>query len=102
MRIQTVLLVLIGAIIVPVQADTGCIQDPKRQNACPHLLYRAVQLPGATNNSLLCVCVTDFAPLLTPAKNEAEQISQNMARRQLEAQHGDKLQTVLDMLQQRR
>lgn len=102
MRIQTALLVLIGAITVPALASTGCIQDPKRQKACPHLLYRAVQLPGATSNSVLCVCVTDFAPLLTPAKNEAEQISQNMTRRQLEAQHGDKLQTVLDMLQQRR
>ncbi|WP_052027287.1 hypothetical protein [Rheinheimera nanhaiensis] len=102
MRIHLVLVLLISALSVPVQASTGCIQDPKRQNACPHLLYRAVQLPGATSNSVLCVCVTDFAPLLTPAKNEAEQISQNMTKRQLEAQHGDKLQTVLDMLQQRR
>ncbi len=102
MRIQTALLVLIGAITVPAQASTGCIQDPKRQKACPHLLYRAAQLPGATSNSLLCICVTDFAPLLAPAKSEAEQIRQNMTRRQLEAQHGDKLQTVLDMLQQRR
>ncbi len=102
MRIQTVLLVLIGAITVPAQANTGCIQDPKRQKACPHLLYRAAQLPGATSNSVLCICVTDFAPLLAPAENEAEQISQNMTRRQLEAQHGEKLQTIVDMLKQRR
>lgn len=102
MRIQMVLFLLTSLITAPAQANTVCIQDPQRKKACPHLLYRAAQLPGATSNSLMCICVTDFAPLLTPAENDVEQISQNMTRRQLEALHGDKLQTVLDMLQQRR
>lgn len=102
MRILAVLLLLIGAITAPARANTGCIQDQKRQKACPHLLYRAAQLPGATSSSLLCICITDFAPLLAPAENETEQIRQNMARRQLEAQHGEKLQTIVDMLNQRR
>lgn len=92
------LLLLLGLSASTAAATETCIQQPKRQQACPHLLYRVAQLPGMAAPKLICICVTDFAPLLQPAANETEQIKQNMTQRQLEAHHGEALQTVLAIL----
>ncbi|WP_166838628.1 hypothetical protein [Rheinheimera pleomorphica] len=93
-----VLLLLLGLFPAKATDSSGCIQDAKRQQACPHLLYRAAQLPGMTAAAVVCICVTDFAPLLQAPATETARIQQNMAKRQLEAQHGEKLQSILDML----
>lgn len=78
-----------------------CIAHPKRQLACPHLLYRAAQLPDMAKPEIVCICVTDFAPLLTPPRNETEQVQANMTRRQYAVIFGAKLQAVLDILQRK-
>lgn len=98
MRTLSALLLLLW--LAPVTAAEGmrCIQDQKRQKACPHLLYRVAQLPDMPSPAVICICATDFAVLLQQPATETEQISQNMARRQLEVQHGEKLQTVLNIL----
>ncbi len=79
----------------------GCIQNPKRTAACPNLLYRVAQLPAMPAPAVVCICATDFAPLLQQPLTDSDKVRQNMARRQLEAIHGEKLQTVLDILQRR-
>lgn len=92
------LLLMLGLLAPTAAATEACIQQPKRQQACPHLLYRVAQLPGMAAPKVICICVADFAPLLQQPANETEQIRQNMTKRQLEAQHGETLQLILDIL----
>jgi len=81
-------------------ADTlECIQQPKRVKACPHLLYRAAQLPDMEKADIICICVTDFYPLLENPQTEAEKVQYNMTRRQYAVTFGAKLQSVLDIIQ---
>jgi hypothetical protein len=80
-------------------AERGhCIQSPQRESACPHLLYRAAQLPGMPEPAVICICVSDFTELLRQPKTEAEQIQFNMMQRQMTAIHGEKLQSVVNIL----
>ncbi|MBZ9612609.1 hypothetical protein [Rheinheimera maricola] len=97
MRTLSVLLLLFWLRPVAAADNMRCIENPKRQKACPHLLYRVAELPGMAA-AVVCICVTDFALLLQQPANETEQIKQNMARRQFEVVHGDKLETVLAIL----
>ena len=101
MRKLSVVLLLTWLAPATAADNSGCIQAPKRQKARPNLLYRVAQLPTMPAPAVICICATDFAPLLTQAVTETEQIQQNMARRQMEVVHGEKLQTVLDILQRR-
>lgn len=101
MRTLSALLLLLWLAPVTAADSMRCIQDKKRQKACPHLLYRVAQLPDMPSPAIICICATDFAALLKQPATETEQVSQNMTRRQLEVQHGNKLQTVLDILKRR-
>ena len=101
MQKLSVLLLLIWLTPATAADSLGCIQAPKRQKACPNLLYRVAQLPTMPTPTVICICATDFAPLLTQPVTEAEKVQQNMARRQMEVVHGEKLQSVLDILQRR-
>ena len=101
MRILSVLFLLCWLTPATAAENARCIQHPKRIKACPHLLYRVAQLPGMTAPAVVCICATDFAELLTAPVTETEQVRQNMARRQMEVTHGEKLQMVLDILQRR-
>ncbi|MBU1308091.1 MAG: hypothetical protein KKE30_00995 [Gammaproteobacteria bacterium] len=88
--------------VAPVAADSsGCIQAPKRQKACPNLIYRVAQLPAMPAPAMVCICASDFAPLLVTPASDSEKVQQNMLRRQMEVVHGEKLQSVLDILQRR-
>ena len=78
-----------------------CIQNPNRVKACPNLLYRVAQLPQMSAPAVVCICATDFAPLLQQPGDDTEKVKQNMTRRQMEVIHGEKLQAVLDILQRR-
>lgn len=82
---------------LPVAAQQ-CIQAPKRTAACPNLLYRVGQLPGMEKPAMLCICATDFTPLLTTPDDESAQIRQRMTRRQLEAELGIPLEPILRLL----
>ncbi|WP_215396369.1 hypothetical protein [Rheinheimera oceanensis] len=85
-----------------IAADSApCIQNPNRVKACPNLLYRVAQLPQMSVPGVVCICATDFAPLLLHPADDTEKIRQNMTRRQMEVIHGEKLQAVLDILQRR-
>jgi len=90
--------------IMPAQAAVPeqCIQHKKRVKACPHQLYRADKLPSHNKVQLLCICVTDFQPLLKKPASEQQQIEQNMTRRQFEVEYGDDLPAILTILQHRR
>ena len=98
----TTLLWLVLVWQAPAVADSlPCIQAPERVKACPHLLYRVAQLPAMAEPGLICICATDFSPLLQQARTDADRIQQNMTRRQMQVIYGDKLDTVLKILQRR-
>jgi hypothetical protein len=102
MRTLSALLLLLWVIPASAADSLRCIQNPKRVKACPNLLYRSAQLPDMPTPAVICICATDFAPLLKQPADDAERIHLNMTRRQMEVIHGAKLQTVLDILQQRK
>ena len=99
-KLLVVTLLLLG-VEVTAADNLQCIQQPKRVNACPHLLYRSAQLPDMAKTDVICICVADFYPLLAQPQTEAEQIQYNMTRRQYAVTFGAKLQSVLDILQRR-
>jgi hypothetical protein len=108
---QTILTVVISLMIItvltllmPVYAATSlpCIQAKNRQTACPHQLYRADKLPSQSKVQVLCICFTDFSPLITPVNGEQQQIEQNMSRRQFEAQFGSDLTVILAIVKRQR
>jgi hypothetical protein len=101
MRKFSALLLLAWLMPTVAAENLQCIQQPKRNKPCPHLLYRVAQLPDTTSAALICICVTDFAPLLLKPSNDAEQVQLNMTKRQMEVTHGAKLQSVLEILQHR-
>lgn len=101
MRKLSVVLLLTWLAPATAADNQSCIQAPTRLKACPNLLYRVAQLPTMPAPAVVCICATDFAALLKQPANETEQIQQNMARRQMEVIHGEKLQPVLDILQRR-
>ena len=60
-----------------------CLQSPKRTAACPHLLYKKSKLAipklAVQANEIVCLCLTDLNPLLTPPSSELEKIDQQLA-----------------------
>ena len=92
------------AAIMPVQADVPqqCIQNKNRFKACPHQLYRADILPSQNELQLLCICVTDFLPLLKQPDSEQQKIEQNMTRRQYQAEYQEDLAVILAILKRQR
>ncbi|WP_213996998.1 hypothetical protein [Arsukibacterium sp.] len=109
LRLGKLLAVVVIATIVipltgPVQAAVPqqCIQHKNRVKACPHQLYRADKLPSQPKTQLLCICVTDFQPLLQQPTNEQQKIEQNMTRRQYQVEYGDDLPVILAILQRQR
>lgn len=97
---RILILLLLCACFSAIAADS-CIQVPKRVKACPNVLYRVAQLPGMDKAEVICICASDFSPLLRTPANDAEQIQQNMTRRQYEVLFGDKLPAVLAILQRK-
>lgn len=97
-KLLVVTLLLLGFEVTAAD-NLQCIQQPKRLKACPHLLYRAAQLPDMVKTDVVCICVADFYPLLSQPQTDAEQIQYNMTRRQFAVTYGAKLQSILDILQ---
>ncbi|MAD76812.1 MAG: hypothetical protein CML20_18845 [Rheinheimera sp.] len=95
---------LVVAVIMPAHADVPqqCIQNKNRFKACPHQLYRADTLPSQNELQLLCICVTDFLPLLQQPGSEQQRIEQNMTRRQYQAQYKEDLPVILAILKRQR
>lgn len=109
MRLRSTMLVLLGVTqlftavsLAQAAVPEQCIQHKNRVKACPHLLYRADKLPSHDKTQLLCICITDFQPLLKQPGNEQQKIEQNMTRRQYEVQYGKDLPVILAILQHQR
>lgn len=78
-----------------------CLQDPARTQPCPHLIYKQVSLSepqGKAVKQLLCVCLSDFADLQTPATTDAQRINQNMRLKSLSAQLNMSEQDLLEAI----
>ncbi|WP_372626092.1 hypothetical protein [Arsukibacterium sp.] len=101
-RVLGVPLVIAG--VMPAQADVPqqCIQNKNRFKACPHQLYRADILPSQNELQLICICVTDFLPLLQQPGSEQQRIEQNMTRRQYQAEYKEDLPVILAILKRQR
>ncbi len=97
-------ILLIIPVFLPVQAAVPqqCIQAKNRIKACPHQLYRADRLPSQNSMQLLCICITDFEPLLRKTAGEQQKIEQNMTRRQFEVHFGEDLPVILAILKRQR
>lgn len=78
--------------------STSCLQAPGRTRACPHKLYRAMQLPGMTAPALRCICVTDFAPLLTEPETPEQRLAQLRLKQQLSAHLQHDVEPVLQII----
>lgn len=78
--------------------SAGCLQAPGRTRACPHKLYRAMQLPGMTAPALRCICVTDFAPLLTEPETPEQRLAQLRLKQQLSAHLQHDVEPVLQII----
>ncbi|WP_333608563.1 hypothetical protein [Arsukibacterium sp.] len=83
-------------------AEPTCLQAANRVKACPHKLYRAVQLPDKPKTEILCICVTDFQPLLQPASSGSQRLEQHRYRQQLQAELGRDLEPILQILRRER
>jgi hypothetical protein len=95
------MLLVVVSIMMPgqsVAADSECVQNPRRVKACPHLLYRIMQLPDQTAPALRCICVEDFQPFIQQPSSEVAQVRQRMDRSQLEAELGMELEPILRIL----
>lgn len=98
---RRVLTLLLLSMAFSSAAVESCIQLPQRVKACPNMLYRVAKLPGMPKAEVVCICASDFSPLLRVPANDAEQIQQNMTRRQFEVLFGEKLPAVLAILQRK-
>ncbi|OCW94057.1 hypothetical protein A9165_15090, partial [Alishewanella sp. HH-ZS] len=78
--------------------SASCLQAPGRTRACPHKLYRAMQLPGMTAPALRCICVTDFAPLLTEPETPEQRLAQLRLKQQLSAHLQHDVEPVLQII----
>lgn len=94
-----VALLLCGLCSLQVKASTAdCLQAPERVKACPHKLYRAVQLAGMSKPALTCICVTDFAPLLATPADATERLAQFRRKQQLTEHLQQDVEPILDIL----
>lgn len=95
----SIALVLGGLLSLPAIANIAtCIQAPERVKACPHKLYRAVQLAGMSKPALTCICVTDFAPLLATPEDATERLAQFRRKQQLTEHLQQDVDPILEIL----
>lgn len=96
--------ILLFSLLLPLTlaAEPACLQAANRVKACPHKLYRAAQLPDMPKTAILCICVTDFQPLLQPASSGAERLQQHRYRQQLQAELGRDIEPILQILRRER
>lgn len=68
---------------LPVNAlPESCLQVPERTQACPHLIYKRarVDVPIITTKAkeMICICLSDLAPLRIEAQDKLGKIKQQM------------------------
>jgi len=82
--------------------NVACIQAANRTKACPHQLYRAMQLPGMTQPALRCICVTDFATLLNEPVTPEQRLAQLRLKQQFTQELQYDIEPILDILKRER
>lgn len=80
----------------------ACIKAATRTSACPHQIYRAVQLPNMEKAALRCICVTDFLPLLTEPENAEQRLAQLRLKQQFKAQLQHDVEPLLQIIRRER
>lgn len=80
----------------------GCIKAASRISACPHQLFRAMQLPDMEQSAVRCICVTDFLPLLAEPENAEQRLAQLRLRQQFQAQLQHDVEPILQILRRER
>ncbi|GGW54115.1 hypothetical protein [Alishewanella tabrizica] len=102
-----VLLIIFMTLILSTPAaiardNVACIQAENRTKACPHQLYRAMQLPGMTQPALRCICVTDFASLLKAPTSPEQRLEQLRLKQQFTQQLQHDIEPILEVLKRER
>ncbi|WP_124916949.1 hypothetical protein [Alteromonas flava] len=76
MRLMSLVLCGLGCLLSTAgftQEPQQCIQNPARELPCPHVLIKKtdpiVQQQANIQTSTVCICVSDFAPLLEANDN---------------------------------
>ncbi|MCB5228229.1 hypothetical protein JAO78_015570 [Alishewanella sp. 16-MA] len=80
----------------------SCLQSSLRNTACPHQIYRAVQLPDVNKMAVRCICVTDFSPLLAPATTPEARLAQLRLKQQLQSNLPIEVEAILQVLRRER
>lgn len=99
-RRLTALLLTIVASFCSVNAaekKQACLQSPKRQNACPNLLYKAIPFKDE-GMKLVCICLTDFEAFLSPSQDSQKAALQKLERQDLTISLGMSEQEILELL----
>lgn len=80
----------------------ACIKAATRTSACPHQIYRAVQLPNMEKAALRCICVTDFLPLLIEPENAEQRLAQLRLKQEFKAQLQHDVEPLLQIIRRER
>ncbi|GAB3027466.1 hypothetical protein [Bowmanella dokdonensis] len=75
-----------------------CIQAPQRSQPCPHLIYKMARLDKDQPRQLLCVCLSDFKPLLQEPQTASERTARQMELRRLSAELGIEESLLLEIV----
>ncbi|WP_109338495.1 hypothetical protein [Saliniradius amylolyticus] len=77
-----------------------CIEGPSRSEPCPNLIYKRVDEIStglADDKGIICLCLTDFKPLLKQPESEQERINQEMQLQQMEALYNIEADRLLEL-----
>ncbi|GHG77992.1 hypothetical protein GCM10010919_34010 [Alishewanella longhuensis] len=82
--------------------NATCIKAASRTSACPHQIYRAVQLPNMEKPALRCICITDFLPLLSEPENAEQRLAQHRLKQQFKAELQHDVEPLLQVIRRER
>lgn len=80
----------------------SCISAASRTSACPHQLYRIMQLPDRTEPAVRCICITDFQALINAATTPEQQATQRRLAQQYSKELGYDVDILLQVLRRER
>lgn len=92
----------IALLLISSSAVAACLQAPERTRACPNKLYRAAQFPGMEQAAVICICVSDFMPLLAEAKSPEEKLAQYRLKQRFKEQLKHDVEPVLEIIRRAR
>lgn len=91
MRFLILCFIFISTMASAIPENNECLQSSTRVDACPNLLYKAIDVADVNGNlssKIICICLTDFTPLFEQPTDETAKVKQKMAITQIEADTG--------------